>query len=86
MYVPKPELSDSEKLILSTIDPTYKWIARDNNNELYVYKNEPTYNGTLEQFLSVGNPKGYEPLNVFNNLFTSIKPGKKYKIQDVINS
>ena len=40
-HIEKVKLAKNEKCILESIDKEYKWIARDNNGELYVYINEP---------------------------------------------
>lgn len=37
----KPELSELEKTILNNLDKDYKYIARDRNNQLFIYKNYP---------------------------------------------
>lgn len=34
----KIKLTKNEKAILESIDKDYKWIARDGNNNLYIYK------------------------------------------------
>lgn len=42
------KLTEHEKVILSNIDKKYKWIARDKNGRVYVYKDKPVKdcNGT----------------------------------------
>ena len=35
------KLSDDEKVILKNMDKTFKWIARDSNNCIFVYSEKP---------------------------------------------
>ena len=34
-------LSEVERIILENIDKEYKWIARDNDNAVFIYKGKP---------------------------------------------
>lgn len=41
-YVEKPIITSREKNLLDALLPSCKYIARDNNNELYIYNEKPT--------------------------------------------
>lgn len=41
-YVEKPTITSREKNLLDVLLPSCKYIARDNNNELYIYNEKPT--------------------------------------------
>lgn len=41
-YVEKPIITSREKNLLDVLLPSCKYIARDNNNELYIYNEKPT--------------------------------------------
>ena len=41
-YVEKPIITSREKSLLDVLLPSCKYIARDNNNELYIYNEKPT--------------------------------------------
>ena len=41
-YVEKPTITSREKNFLDLLLPKWKYIARDNNNELYIYNEKPT--------------------------------------------
>lgn len=40
-YVEKPTITSKEKNFLDVLLPSCKYIARDNNNELYIYNEKP---------------------------------------------
>ena len=40
-YVEKPTITSREKNFLDLLLPKWKYIARDNNNELYIYNEKP---------------------------------------------
>lgn len=66
----KPKLTDDEKAILRNIDNTFKYIARDEDGELFIFERKPIksdYYWDCDVFNNCLN------LNVFNKLFKSIK-------------
>lgn len=65
-YVPPTEITETEKIILSTIKHKYNWIARDDDNGLYVYKDKPM----REDGFWYGSAVGFNP---FNHMFKFIK-------------
>ena len=62
-------LSEAERIILENIDEDYKWIARDENNYLYVYENKPTKEESRWKNNGIDL---YEDIFVFNHLFQFI--------------
>lgn len=40
-YIEKPKLTENEKKFLDIIDPEFKYIARDLDGELYIFKRKP---------------------------------------------
>ena len=60
------ELSDIEKTILSAVYPTYKYIARDEDGGLCLFKIEPKKYETMWKALL------YYDFSAFNHLFKSI--------------
>ena len=63
-------LTDDKKVILRNVDKDYKWIARDRNNNLFLYKSKPKkYENSYYM------DKGYTSyeFNCFNHLFQFIK-------------
>lgn len=75
------KLTKNEKAILESVDKEYKWIARDNNGELYVYINEPYRVSGKEDY-------DYRSFNLFKHLFKSIKceDDKAYNIQELLEN
>lgn len=65
-YVPPTEITEEERIILSAIKHKYKWIARDDDNGLYVYKDKPS----REDGFWYGGATGF---NSFNHMFKFIK-------------
>lgn len=63
-------LSEDELTILKNIDKRYKFIARDDDGELYAYMVEPVRNDTDWRVRS-GNQ--YASLTVFSHLFKMVK-------------
>ena len=68
----KPELSDAERVILENVDKKYKYIARDEGGNLFIYSSSE-----IEKFMNewyYGNDKGVHfSFAVFNNLFKMVK-------------
>jgi hypothetical protein len=65
----KKEFTDDELCILRNIDKESKWIARDESNNLYIYKNKPT---KINRYWDVEYGER-QRLKVFSHLFQSIQ-------------
>jgi hypothetical protein len=65
----RKEFTDDELCILRNIDKESKWIARDESNNLYVYKNKPT---KINRYWDVEYGER-QRLKVFSHLFQQIK-------------
>ena len=59
--------TNDEKAIARNIDEEYKWIARDRDGELCIYKEKPRKEGNYWYF------DGYGRISYFNHLFSAIK-------------
>ena len=58
-------------LLDQLLNKNYKWIARDDNNSLFVYKNKPTHDdGIWNDF---DRPDDYGSLGAFDDLFKFVK-------------
>ena len=68
----KPELSEVEKVILENVDKKYKYIARDEGGNLFIYSSSG-----IEKFMNewcYWNDKGVHfSFAVFNKLFKMVK-------------
>lgn len=68
----KPELSEAERVILENVDKKYKYIARDEGGNLFIYSSRG-----IEKFINewcYWNDKGiHDSFVVFNNLFKMVK-------------
>lgn len=64
----KIKLSDAERVILENLDKKYEWIARDEDDDLFVYKNKP-YKGPTDW----RELEDEQELSAFNHLFQFIK-------------
>lgn len=75
-------LSEAERIILENIDKDYKWIARDKDLELYVYKNKT--NKYYKKWRWV--PEGTRSFRQFNHLFQFItwKDSEPYNIAELL--
>lgn len=65
----KKEFTDDELCILRNADKKLKWIARDESNNLYVYKNKPT---KINRYWDVEYGER-QRLKVFSHLFQQIQ-------------
>ena len=79
----EPKLTEDEKVILRNIDKEYKWIARDDDGLLCVYKEKPTkddYDGWNDSAFS------FASLWAFDNLFQFIKweDDEPYSIEELL--
>lgn len=64
----KPSLTEAEKVILRNLHQEFKYIARDENNDLYVYIEEPHKGPNYWS-----GDGGFRDMYVFEHLFQSIK-------------
>lgn len=78
------KLTLHEKCILESLPNDYKYIARDNGGELYIYKHEPVKH-QYSWILQTVHDRDYELL--FNHLFKFIKweDDEPYKIENILN-
>lgn len=63
------ELSDTERTILSAVYPAYKYIARDKDGELCIYKVEPM---RIDEQYCCYKHTDYLDFKAFNHLFKFI--------------
>ena len=80
------KLTLHEKCILESLPNDYKYIARDENGDLCIYKHEPLkYQGVW--ILQAGH-NGLRILELFNHLFKFIKweDNVAYKVEDILNN
>ena len=63
-----PKLTADEKAILRSVGNKYKYIARDEDNDLYIYKMTPRKSTT-----DWSDGGGYSGFYIFNHLFQFIK-------------
>lgn len=80
----KPKLTDDEKAILSNIDKCYKYIARDESNRLYIYKEKPYKNNIHWSSNDINDD--FLDFYMFDNLFQFIKweDEEPYLIEDLL--
>lgn len=72
LTIPKEcQFSEDEKTILRNFDKKWKWLARDENKNLWVYENRP-YKKDDNRCWSCGLG-GFLHLKIFNRLFQSIQ-------------
>ena len=78
-----PEITKAERVILENLPKKYKWIARDKDDDLYIFENEPY----KSKFYWYGKHTTYIDIFVFNHLFQFIKweDDNAYKIEDLLN-
>jgi hypothetical protein len=76
----KPKLTEDEKVILRNLPKEYRWIARDNSRELYIYENKPKKDGKIWWIYGLKNQPP------FQHLFQFIKWEDKepYKIKELL--
>ena len=78
----KPKLTEVEKTILENIPKEYKYIARDEDEELYIYEEKPR---KVEEAWQWGGL--YVDFGLFNHLFNFIKweDDEPNKIEELLN-
>lgn len=79
----KPKLTEDEKAILRNLPKEYKYTARDENEELYIYCTKPEKNKVLEHWYGGCD---YEEFDLFKHLFQFIKweDEEPYLIEDLL--
>ena len=70
-YVEKLAITSREEKFLGSLLPKYKYIARDNNDALYVYYNKPMRDDKNEVWVS--DNTDYIPESIFGSIFHFIK-------------
>lgn len=76
----KVKLTKNEKAILESIDKDYKWIARDDDGYLHVYKTKPYKDDGWWKMSS------FKSFSLFNHLFKFIQweDDEPYNIQELL--
>lgn len=77
------KLSCDEIIILQNTLENLKWIARDENGELFLYEKEPEFtNEYTPDFIWVNKNGEYcVYFESFQHIFKNIKHGEKYKFR-----
>ena len=77
----KPKLTEDEKVILRNLPRYYKWIARDEDNMVYLYTQKPVKEKTIGRWRGLG-----ESAIQFGHLFQFIKweDEKPYLIEELL--
>ena len=75
-----PKLSDAERVILENVDKEFKWISRDKDGSLYVFKAKPYKDYEIWQ------GGGGEPYVFYNHLFQFItwNNSEPYNIEELL--
>lgn len=75
-------LTDDEKVILKNIDKDYKWVARDKNDNLYVYNEKPIRSVSNSEW--IGRHR-FITINAFKHLFKLVKwEDEPYNIDELL--
>lgn len=72
-YVEKPTITSREKNFLDALLSDCKYIARDFNNDLYIYYNKPRRNSMNESWTTDDSNYFYVSRNMYGNMFNLIK-------------
>lgn len=75
---PETKLSKVEKLILENRPKGYDYIARDNNNTLFLHTNTPRKNGNIWY--------SDEYIEIYSHLFKMITPANYIYVPDLLKS
>lgn len=85
----KPVLTEDEKVILKNLSKECKYIARDKNGDLKVFKRRPetSFDTWFDTLCKNSLIDTYKYLNVYNHLFQFIKweDEKPYKIKELLD-
>ena len=74
-------LSIKEKHLLELINKQYKYIAKDNDGEVYIYTDMPQ---KRDDTWFVDDEEDYESLTTYFDAFKSMPTTKAYRIEDLI--
>lgn len=82
-YKEKIKLTKDEHIILKNIDKNYEWIARDLDNDLYLYPQKPEKKENYWRYSD-----DFICIKMFNNLFQFIKfeDEEPTNIQELLNN
>ena len=69
-----PKLTEAERVILENLPKEYKWIARDENDDIYLYKDKP-YKEKIYKEKIYWYARNYmdKKIELFNHLFQFVK-------------
>ena len=84
-YVEKPTITSRERDFLYVLLSNCKYIARDFNNDLYIYYNEPRHNSMNKSWITDDGNYFYVSRNMYGNMFNFIKweDEKPWLIEDL---
>ena len=84
-YVEKPKITSKEKNFLDALLSDCKYIARDFNNDLYIYYNKPRRSYMNESWTTDDSNYFYVSRNMYGNMFDFIKweDEKPWLIEDL---
>ena len=84
-YVEKHTITSREKNFLDAILPSCKYIARDINNDLYIYYNKPRRNSMNESWITDNTNYFYVSRDMYGDMFDFIKweNEKPWSIEDL---
>ena len=84
-----PTLTEDEKIILKYVDKEYKWIAREYDNSLAIYKTKPFkgYDEIAKDDTWLTKDNSYNWLGLTHDLFLFIKKEdtEPYNIEELLN-
>lgn len=81
IHIINPRLSETEiTIIKGRIAEGYRWMARDNDDDLFTYTNQPCFNKNRGAF----EDDGSETSNISEIFFKFIKKGQCYNLVDLI--
>lgn len=86
-YVEKPTITSREKNFLDALLSNCKYIARDINNDLYIYYNKPRRNSMNELWINEDSSYFYVSRDMYGNMFDFIKweDEEPWSIEDLKN-
>lgn len=80
------KLTEDEKIILKNMSEEYRYIARDKNDYLYIYRNKPERDNVAKAWRPYD--EFYIKFYMYNHLFQFIKwtDKKPYKIKELLEN
>lgn len=84
-YVEKSTITSRERNFLYSLLSNCKYIARDSNNDLYIYYNKPRRNSMNKSWITDDSNYFYVSRNMYGNMFDFIKweNEKPWSIEDL---